>query len=122
MSGTMALIGFAIALLVGAGVGYLIRMRQAASRLQSVEALSQKMMDDARREAETMKKEALIQAKDQLYQMKLDFEADTKERKHELTQWEKRLAQKEDSQERKLQNVENREKEAQRPRAEPQGP
>jgi ribonuclease Y len=112
MDTALIIAGSLAALIIGLALGYVFRIQQAKAKLQSVEALTQKMMDDARRESETLKKEALLQAKDQLYQMKLDFEADTKERKHELTQWEKRLAQKEDSQERKLQNIENREREA----------
>lgn len=87
--------------IVGAAAGYLLRLKQAQTRLQSMENLSQKILDDARREGETLKKEALLQAKDQLYQMKLDFESETKERRSEFTQWERRLAQKEESQERK---------------------
>ena len=94
--------------------GYLFRIKQARSRLQSVEMLSQKMMDDARREADTLKKEAMLQAKDQLYQMKLDFEKDTKERRTELNQWEKRLSQKEESLDRKTLTLDEREQEAQK--------
>ncbi len=114
MSGTMAFIGFVVALLFGAGVGYLIRMRQSASRLQSVETLSQKMVNDARREAETLKKEALIQAKDQLYQMKVEFEAETKERRSELTQQERRLGQKEDTQDKRAGQLDSKDQELSR--------
>ena len=111
MTTALFIAGCFAALLVGVALGYIFRIQQAKARLQSVEALTQKMMDEARREAETMKKEALLQAKDQLYQMKLDFESDTKERKNELNQLEKRLAQKDDGLERKLQNQENKERE-----------
>jgi ribonuclease Y len=69
------------------------------------------MMDDARREAETLKKEALLQAKDQLYQMKLDFEAETKDRRRELNSWERRLTQKEESHDKKAETLEKREQE-----------
>ena len=111
MSTLILIAGGAAALGIGLVVGYLVRIQQAKAKLQSVEALTQKMMDDARRESDTLKKEALLQAKDQLIQMKLEFESETKERKSELNQWEKRLAQKEDGQERKLNNIENRERE-----------
>ena len=97
--------------IAGVAAGYLIRLKQAQTRLQSMESLSQKLLTDARREAETLKKEALLQAKDQLYQMKLDFEAETKERRQEYNQWEKRLAQKEESQEKKSDSLAGREQE-----------
>jgi len=111
MTATLTYAGVLLAFLVGVAAGYLFRIRQARSRLQSVEMLSQKMMDDARREADSLKKEALLQAKDQLYQMKLDFEKDTKERRSELNHWEKRLAQKEEGLDRKDLNLDGREQE-----------
>ena len=111
MTTTLIYVGVLLAFLVGVAAGYLFRIKQARSRLQSVEMLSQKMMDDARREADSLKKEALLQAKDQLYQMKLDFEKDTKERRSELNHWEKRLAQKEEGLDRKDLNLDGREQE-----------
>ncbi|MBU1276479.1 MAG: ribonuclease Y [Proteobacteria bacterium] len=111
MSTPIALVGILLALLLGVALGYIIRLRQAASRLESVEALSQKIVDEARREAETLKKEALLQAKDQLYQMKLDMEAESKERRGELTQWEKRLEKKEEVLDRKASTLDSRESE-----------
>ncbi len=98
-----------LTLVCGLALGYWVRMQQAKTRLQSVENLSQKLMDDARREADTLKKEALLQAKDQILQMKESFEGETKERRVELTHWEKRLSQKEDVLDKKSQNLEARE-------------
>ena len=118
MSTPLALVGILLALLLGVALGYILRLRQAASRLESVEALSQKMVDDARRESETLKKEALLQAKDQLYQMKLELEAESKERRAELTQLEKRLDKKEESLERKATHLEDRESECRKREAE----
>ncbi|BEQ12995.1 ribonuclease Y [Desulfoferula mesophila] len=111
MSTPIALVGILLALLLGVALGYIIRLRLAASRLESVEALSQKIVDEARREAETLKKEALLQAKDQLYQMKLDLESESKERRSELTQWEKRLDKKEETLDRKASTLDSRENE-----------
>ena len=111
MSTPIALVGVLLALLLGVALGYFIRLKQAANRLESVEALSQKIVDEARREAETLKKEALLQAKDQLYQMKLDLESESKERRGELTQWEKRLDKKEEVLDRKASTLDLRETE-----------
>lgn len=89
-----------IALVVGfLGIlaGFAIARIQAKSRLQSVEALSQKILEDAKQEAAHHKKEALLQAKDQIYQMKIDFEAENKERRNEIIQLEKRQTQRDES-------------------------
>jgi ribonuclease Y len=114
MSTTLAILGALVALGVGLALGYFVRLRQAQSRLHSVETLSQKLMEDARREADTLKKESLLQAKDQIYQMKLEFEAETKERRSELNLIEKRLTQKEELLDKKSDNLEGREQEATR--------
>ncbi|CAO0822743.1 Ribonuclease Y [Desulfarculales bacterium] len=114
MSTPLAVIGIIVALIVGMAVGYIVRLRQAQSRLQSVEALSQRLMDDSRREANTLKKEALLQAKDQIYQMKLELEGDIKERRVELNQVEKRLTQKEELLDKKAQSLGSREQETTR--------
>lgn len=114
MSTTLAILAALVALGLGLALGYFVRLRQAQSRLHSVEALSQKLMEDARREADTLKKESLLQAKDQIYQMKLEFEAETKERRSELNQIEKRLTQKEELLDKKSDNLESREQEATR--------
>ena len=110
----IAVVSAIAALAVGLWLGYRFKFKQASSRLESVEALSQKMMDDARREAETLKKEALLQAKDQVYQMKVEFEEEAKERRRELNHWEKRLSQKEELLDRKTQHIEEREQEVQK--------
>ncbi len=114
MSTTLAILAALVALGIGLALGYFVRLRQAQSRLHSVESLSQKLMEDARREADTLKKEALLQAKDQIYQMKVEFEAETKERRSELNQFERRLAQKEELLDKKSDNLEGREQEATR--------
>jgi ribonuclease Y len=68
---------------------------------ESLEALGKKILDDARKDAESIKKEAKLQAKDQHLQMKMDFEKETHDRRHELNQLEKRLLQREDHLEKK---------------------
>ena len=57
-----------VAAVIGAGVGYLLRKRIAEARIGSAEekanqiaADAQKMLDSASREAETLKKETLVQ-------------------------------------------------------------
>jgi ribonuclease Y len=68
---------------------------------QSLEALGKKILDEAGKEAETIKKEAKLLAKDQLLQMKMDFEKETHDRRHELSQLDRRLLQREEHLEKK---------------------
>ena len=94
---------FVEAILIGLGfvAGFFYRKYVMDSHQQSLEALGKKILDEARRDADTLKKEAKLQAKDQLLQMKMDFEKESQERRHELNQLERRLLQKEEHLEKK---------------------
>jgi len=99
------------ALILGLGflAGFFYRKYLMDSHVASLEALGKKILDDARKEAENHKKEARLQAKDQLYQMKLDFEKETQERRHEISLVERRLLQKEENLEKKSTLLDSRE-------------
>ena len=73
-----------LALVVGLVVGFVIRKKIIESRVDSIESYSKKVLAEAQKEAKTIKKEAALQAKDTLYQMKVEFEKETKEKKEQL--------------------------------------
>jgi ribonuclease Y len=77
------------------------RAREAASKAEEI-------LQAAKKEAENTLKEAALQAKDFQLQVKLDFERETRERKNEISQLEKRLLQKEDVLDRKTEAMESR--------------
>jgi ribonucrease Y len=89
------------AIALGFVAGFFYRKYVMDRNQQSLEALGKKILDDARKEADTIKKESKLQAKDQLLQMKMDFEKETQERRQELNQLERRLLQREDHLEKK---------------------
>ena len=64
----------------------------------------------AKREAETTRKEAELQAKDLLLKMRQDFEKETKERREELSSMEKRVLQREESMDKRVDLLEKKEK------------
>jgi len=96
-------------IIAGAVIGIIVRKKMADSKLDSAEEYSRKVILEASKQAETIKKEAELQAKDKLYQMKLDFEEETRSRRKELQGQEKRLFQKEETLEKKMQQLEQRE-------------
>jgi ribonuclease Y len=79
--------------------------------MESLEALGKKILDDARKEAENIKKETQLQAKDQLLQLKADFDRETQERRQEFAQIERRFLQKEENLEKKATLLDEREAE-----------
>lgn len=98
-----------VGLIAGIPVGFLIRKKVVESRVDSIEKYSKRILEEAQKEAKTVKKEAALQAKDTLYQMKVEFEKETKEKKEQLLVQEKRLFHKEENLDRKIEQLEKRE-------------
>ncbi len=100
-----------MALAGGFAAGFFYRKYIMDAHQDSLEALGKKILDEARKEADTIKKETKLQAKDHLLQMKMDFEKETQDRRHELNQLERRLLQKEEHLERKGDSLDERDAE-----------
>ena len=98
-----------IAIIAGAVIGIVVRKKMLENKLDSAEDYSRKLILEAGKQAETIRKEAQLQAKDKLYQMKLDFEDETKSRKKELQSQERRLFQKEETLDKRIEQLEQKE-------------
>ncbi len=93
----------------GFGLGLLIKGRVAAGRIKDAEAEAVRIVTAAEREAETKRKEAVLEVKDKLYQARADFEKENREKRQEIQNQERRLSQKEENIEKKVDLVEKRE-------------
>ena len=108
---TIQMIGATAAgVILGAIVGFWVLKRVAKREVDSAKKYKEKTINEAHRKAKTIKKEALLRAKDSLYQMKLDFEKETKEKKEQLLALEKRLFHKEENLDKKIEQYEQKEK------------
>ncbi len=104
------IIGVAVlALILGAFLGSFFRKKVLENKVDSIEKYSRKLLTEAQKEAANIKKEATLQAKDTLYQMKVEFEKETKEKKDQLHSHEKRLFSKEENLEKKGEQLDRRE-------------
>ncbi len=106
---TLLVIVALVAIMAGVGIGIIVRKKILENKLDSAEDYSRKLILEASKQAETIKKEAQLQAKDKLYQMKLDFADETKARQKELQGQETRLFQKEETLDKKIEQLEQRE-------------
>lgn len=97
-----------LGLLVGAGLGVLLYRYLMERQTGRAKDRTQQLLIDARKEAETIKKEAILQAKDGLFQMKADFERETKEARKEFQSLEKRILQKEENLDKKSEALDKR--------------
>ena len=102
------IIGIA-ALVVGVVIGMVIRKVSAEKKLGSAEAQARHILEDAIKNAETVKKESIISAKEEIFQLKKEADIDIKERRKEVSRQENRLAQKEQNLDKKLETLEKKE-------------
>jgi len=96
-------------LIAGAIIGFFVRKKLVENRIEAIEEYSKKILAEAQKEAKTTKRETALQAKDTLYQMKLEFEKETREKKENLLIQEKRLLHKIEKFDRKIEQLEKRE-------------
>jgi ribonuclease Y len=95
-------------------LGWYARKRASESKLMSTEHLAEKMIAEAKKEAETHKRSAILEAKDQWYKAKEKFERETQTRKAELSKLERRFSDKEASLNRKVDILEKKETDVRR--------
>lgn len=107
----MTIIVGVVAAVVAAFAGYFLRRYVAEKKIQDAEAKAKFILDAAKKEADDKRRGVDLEAKDLLYRMRHDFERETKDRRHELFNLEKRLAQKEENIDRRLDLLERKEKE-----------
>jgi len=91
-------------------LGYATRAYFGRIKLNSAEAKSHRIVQDALKDAENKRKELLIEAKDQLLKEKNLLEKETRERRQELQVSEKRLIQKEENIDNRMGQLEKQEK------------
>ena len=103
------LLASALALLVGAGGGYYMRKQQAEKQIGSAEEEARRIVEEAENRGEARKKEAVLEAKEEIHQLRQNLDRDTKERRSELARQERRIQQKEENLDRKLESLEKKE-------------
>ena len=100
--------------IIGFAVGQLYRRKSAEASIGSAEAEAKRILGDAIKTAETKKKEMLIEAKDEIFQMRQETDRDLRERRSEVQRQEHRLQQKEESLDKKIENLEIKEEKLQK--------
>ena len=100
-----------MALLVGLGIAFWNKTNIANKKIEHAKDESARIIEDARRDADTLLKEASIEAKDRLLKLKGEFDAETKETRSEIKKREARLIQKEENIDRKIEQHEKRNRE-----------
>lgn len=90
-----------------AAVSY--RQKVVEAKIGSADEKARKIIDDALKVAETKKREALLEVKEESLKTKNELDKETKERRAELQRYEKRVLSKEESIDKKADAIEKRE-------------
>ena len=98
-----------VALAIGALIGYIYRKNVGEKAIGSAEQKARNLILDAENRSETMKKEAILEAKEEAHRLRSDAERDARERRAEVQRSERRLIQKEEALDRKIANIEKKE-------------
>ncbi len=94
--------------IVGLGIGLLVYKIYSGKKLQKNKSNALKIIEDAYAEAKTIKKEAIIESKEQSQKLKDEVEQEVKERRNEVLKQEERLGQREEYIEKKEQAVDKK--------------
>lgn len=95
-------------------IGVFIRKKIAESKIQSAEKEAKRLIESVKIEAENLKKEELIKAKEEVLQIRNDLDLEIKERRGDIQAQERRLIQKEENLEKRVAVYDSKEKDLER--------
>lgn len=97
--------------LAGYAAGYMIRKKTAESKIGSAEDAAKLILEEAEKQAQAVKREKIIEAKEEVHKLRKDLELESRERRAEFQRMERRLLQKEESLDKKTAFMEKKEEE-----------
>jgi ribonuclease Y len=100
-----------LAALVGLGLGKLIFAKNTASKVEEAKRQAEQILNEAQLKAENLKREKLLEAKENFVQLKSDHEKDVFERNRKIADSENRTKQKEQQITQKTETLEKQLKE-----------
>ena len=103
-----AVIAFVVGAALGAVIGILYRKKVAEAEIGSAEEQAKKIINEGAQKAETLKKEALLEAKEDILRQRNDAERELKDRRAEVTRLERRVTQKEENLDKKSEQLERK--------------
>ena len=97
------------AMLLGAAIGFVLNRYLVNSAAKATIASAENLLADAERQAENLRKEALVEAKDTAHRLRSEADKEIAERQREVKTQENRLIQKDENLEKREDNLDKRE-------------
>ncbi len=97
--------------IIGAATGYALHKVVSSKRLNDAQELANRIIEEARKEAQAQKKEIILQGQDEIYSQKRQLEQDFKERETEIKSRDNKLQEQTERLERKREQATQKEQE-----------
>lgn len=105
-----SIIWLIVGAVVGIAAGFVINKFVAKATAQRAADEAHTVVEDAKRQAETLRREAVVEAKDEALRLRQEAQAENKERLKEVRAAEQRVNQREESLDRRVESLDTREK------------
>ena len=90
-------------------IGYILRKNLGEKTIGSAEQQARNMILDAQNKSDTIRKEVELEAKEEAHRIRNDVDKEIRDRRNEIQRQERRIQQKEEAADKKLEQIEKRE-------------
>lgn len=94
---------------VGVAAGFFLRKTIGEGKVTAAESEAARILEEAQVKAQSLKREAILESKEEIHKQRNELERESKERRNELQRSERRLTQKEESLDKKTAVMEKKE-------------
>jgi len=109
--GVLAVVAAAAAFVFGRRAGRSLALAEQAAAKQTAEELSRRIVADAEREADGLRKSAVLSGKEELMKARVGWEAEARQRREEIDREDRRVQEREVALDRRVDALEQRDKE-----------
>ena len=103
-----SIIAVLVFLLIGFVLGVMYRKKVSEREIASAEDEAKRIINEGIKAAENKKREALLEAKEEIHRTRTECDREVKERRNEVSKQERRLQQKEENLDRKTEALEKK--------------
>ena len=107
--GVIDIISILLWIVIGIIAGYFVRKNIYESKIGQANSEADRIIKQAEDDSKRIHKEKLLEAQEEIHKLRTESERENKERRADLQKFEKRVVQKEEILDRKLQNLEQKE-------------
>ena len=105
---TNIIFGIIITIAVVLSAVVYVRKNISQAKISKAEEDAKQILDETSKEAESLKKEVILEAKEETHRLRTDFEKESRDRRNEIQRLERRLIQREESLDKKSEMLEKR--------------